>query len=85
MAVMVQCGAVTSLVATVTAEHSVMQTEALLALSLLTAMRMSDAEPALIAANVGEQIVTLVSSGSIEREVFQNVLALVGTMSTSGN
>ncbi|XP_046665551.1 rap1 GTPase-GDP dissociation stimulator 1 [Homalodisca vitripennis] len=84
MGVMVQCKAVPRLVAMVTAEHAVMQTEALLALSLLTAMRMSDAEPALVAADVGSQIVTLVSSNTVEREVFQNVLALVGTMSTSG-
>lgn len=84
MGVMVQSGVVPRLVAMVTAEHAVMQTEALIALSLLTAMRMSDAESPLISSNVGQQIVTLVSSSSIEREVFHNVLALVGTMSTSG-
>lgn len=84
MGVMVQSGVVPRLVAMVTTEHAVMQTEALLALSLLTAMRMSDAEPPLISSNVGQQIVTLVSSSTIEREVFQNVLSLVGTMSASG-
>lgn len=84
MGVMVQSGVVPRLVSMVTTEHAVMQTEALLALSLLTAMRMSDAEPPLISSNVGQQIVTLVSSSTIEREVFQNVLSLVGTMSASG-
>ncbi|XP_054262952.1 GTPase-GDP dissociation stimulator vimar [Macrosteles quadrilineatus] len=85
MGVMVQCGAVARLVAMITAEHAVMQTEALLALSLLTAMRMSDAEPSLVSCNVGQQIVSLVTSSQVQREVFQNVLALVGTMVTSGD
>lgn len=79
---MVQCGGIARLAAMVTAQHSVMQTEALLALTLLTAMRMSDAEAPLIAADIGKQLVTLVST-AIQREVFQNVLALVGTMTSS--
>lgn len=83
MGCMVSCGAVPRLVQMITAEHAVMQTEALLALTLLFAMRMVDAEPHLIEAKVGEKIVELVNP-HIEREVFQNVLALVGQLSTSG-
>ena len=84
MGCMVSCGGVPRLVQMITAEHAVMQTEALLALTLLFAMRMVDAEPHLIEAKVGEKIVEIVTP-HIEREVFQNVLALVGQLSTSGN
>lgn len=84
MGCMVSTKAVTQLVAMITAEHAVMQAEALLALSILTSMRLSDAEPYLLEAKVGERIVALIDP-SIEREVFLNLLAFIGQLATSGD
>ncbi|RZF48501.1 hypothetical protein LSTR_LSTR007779 [Laodelphax striatellus] len=84
MGCMVAAGAVQQLVAMVTAEHAVMQGEALLALSLLAAMRLADATPRLLEAKVGDRIVAIINPG-IERHVFQNLLSLVSQLATSSD
>lgn len=74
---MVAAGAVPCLVGMITAEHTVMQNEALLALCLLSAMRLADAEKSFIQARVGEKINTLVNEMNPPREVFMIVVAML--------
>lgn len=82
MGVVVECGAVAPLVQMITAEHQVMQTEALLSISLITMMRLADAEQSLLNARVGEQLNELLTR-NIAREIFANVLTLVGQLMSS--
>ncbi|XP_039293340.1 rap1 GTPase-GDP dissociation stimulator 1 [Nilaparvata lugens] len=84
MGCMVATGAVQQLVAMITAEHWVMQGEALLALSLLAAMRLADAEPHLLEAKVGDRLVAIINP-SLERHVFTNLLSLVSQLATSSD
>ncbi|KAL1455230.1 hypothetical protein WDU94_009340 [Cyamophila willieti] len=82
MGTMVQCGAVTPLVNMITAEHQVMQTEALLSISLITIMRLADAEQSLLESRIGEQLNELLTR-NVAREIFANILTLVGQLMSS--
>lgn len=82
MGVVVECGAVPPLVQMITAEHQVMQTEALLSVSLITMMRLADAEASLLDAKIGEQLNELLTR-NVPREIFSNILTLVGQLMSS--
>ncbi|KAI5699351.1 hypothetical protein M8J76_013456 [Diaphorina citri] len=82
MGVMVQCGAVQPLVNMITSEHQVMQTEALLSISLITIMRLADAEQSLLESRIGEQLNELLTR-NVPREIFSNILTLVGQLMSS--
>lgn len=79
---MVSVGAVECLVSMMVAEHSVMQIESLLALTLVTAIRGLDSEPHLVSSRVGLLIFNMVQSKP-QREVFQNLLAFISQLATS--
>jgi hypothetical protein len=69
-----------------TAEHAVMQNEALLALTLLASMRLNDAEADLIQAKIGDKLARLINDfgPSLACEVVQNILSLVNKLANSG-
>jgi hypothetical protein len=69
-----------------TAEHAVMQNEALLALTLLASMRLADAEANFLEAKIGDKLATLLNDcgPSLTCEIIQNVLSLVGQLAKSG-
>jgi hypothetical protein len=81
-----ESGAVPYLVDMLTAEHAVMQNEALLALTLLTSMRLADAEANLLEAKIGDKLAILVNNSrpSLACEMVQNILSLVRQLANSG-
>jgi len=81
-----ESGAVPYLVDMLTAEHAVMQNEALLALTLLASMRLADAEANLLEAKIGDKLARLVNDSrpSLACEMVQNILSLVGQLANSG-
>ncbi|XP_067001395.2 GTPase-GDP dissociation stimulator vimar [Anabrus simplex] len=83
--VMLETGAVPCLVTMVTAEHAVMQNEALMALALIAAMRLNDASESLVAAKIGSSITKLLTDfgPSLSQEVVQNALTLLEQLCTS--
>lgn len=86
LTVILESGAVPHLVDMLTAEHAVMQNEALLALTLLASMRLADAEAYLLEAKIGDKLARLVNDSrpSLAREMVQNILSLVGQLANSG-
>ena len=86
MTTLLEGGAVPHLVDMVTAEHAVMQNEALMALALLAEMRLSDAEPSLIEAKIGRKLETFLTDfgPSLPCEIIQNVLTLIKQLTVSG-
>jgi hypothetical protein len=69
-----------------TAEHAVMQNEALLALTLLASMRLADAEGYLLQAKIGDKLVRLINDfgPSLGCEMVQNIFLLVNQLAISG-
>ncbi|KAJ9581282.1 hypothetical protein L9F63_023554, partial [Diploptera punctata] len=86
MTTILESGAVPHLVDMITAEHAVMQNEALMALVLLANMRLSDSEPRLIEAKIGHKLETFINdySSSLPCEMIQNVLGLIKELGKSG-
>jgi hypothetical protein len=81
-----ESGAVPYLVDMLTAEHAVMQNEALLALTLLASMRLDAAEAGLIQAKIGHRLARLINDfgPSLACEMVQNILSLINTLAHSG-
>lgn len=81
-----ESGAVPYLVDMLIAEHAVMQNEALLALTLLVTMRLTDAEANLLEAKIGDKLTTLLNDfgPSLTCEMVQNILSLVDQLTKSG-
>lgn len=81
-----ESGAVPYLVDMLTAEHAVMQNEALLALTLLASMRLADAEADLLQAKIGDKLARLINEfgPSLACEMVQNVLSLVNKLANTG-
>lgn len=69
-----------------TAEHAVMQNEALLALTLLASMRLADAEADLLQAKIGDKLAKLINDfgPSLACEMVQNILSLVNKLANAG-
>lgn len=69
-----------------TAEHAVMQNEALLALTLLATMRLADAEADLLQAKIGDKLARLINDfgPSLACEMVQNILSLVNKLANAG-
>jgi hypothetical protein len=82
-----ESGAVPYLVDMLTAEHAVMQNEALLALTLLASMRLADAEADLLQAKIGDKLAGLINDfgPSLACEMVQNILSLVNKLANTGN
>lgn len=68
------------------AEHAVMQNEALLALTLLATMRLTDAEANILESKIGDKLTTLLNDfgPSLACEMVQNILSLVDQLAKSG-
>ncbi|XP_023716478.1 rap1 GTPase-GDP dissociation stimulator 1 isoform X2 [Cryptotermes secundus] len=81
-----ESGAVPYLVDMLTAEHAVMQNEALLALTLLASMRLADAEADLLQAKIGDKLAKLINDfgPSLACEMVQNILSLVNKLANAG-
>ncbi|CAB0012784.1 unnamed protein product [Nesidiocoris tenuis] len=79
----VDAGGIECLVKMTRSESVLMQAEAFLALHLTAAIRGTDAEPSLLKANIGEAITEFLVA-SPQREIFQNLLAIIGLIISSG-
>ncbi|KAK7602061.1 hypothetical protein V9T40_009502 [Parthenolecanium corni] len=84
MDVMIECKAVPKLVDMVISDHEVMQNEALLALAILSSVRLSNIEKILIEGKIGEKIVRLIEERKPKKEVFSNVLTVIRQLCSSG-
>ncbi|BES93298.1 rap1 GTPase-GDP dissociation stimulator [Nesidiocoris tenuis] len=78
----VDAGGIECLVKMTRSESVLMQAEAFLALHLTAAIRGTDAEPSLLKANIGEAITEFLVA-SPQREIFQNLLAIIGLIISS--
>ncbi|PSN38110.1 hypothetical protein C0J52_00840 [Blattella germanica] len=85
MTTILEGGAVPYLVDMLTAEHAVMQNEALLALTLLASMRLTDSEASLIEAKIGAKLQSLLTDfgPSLPCEMIQNALTLIEQLAKS--
>lgn len=81
-----ESGAVPYLVDMLTAEHAVMQNEALLALTLLASTRLADAEADLLQAKIGDKLARLINDfgPSLACEMVQNILSLINKLANAG-
>lgn len=84
MDVMIECKAVPKLVDMVVSDHEVMQNEALLALAILSSVRLANIENILIEGKIGEKLVRLVNERKPKKEVFSNVLTVIRQLCASG-
>lgn len=84
---MLEAEALPCLVAMITAEHAVMQNEALLALTLISAMGLQDTISILVENKIGHNIFHLLKEfGTIlTSEVVLNCLSLLEQLTVSGN
>ncbi len=82
--VMIECKALPKLVDMMLSDHEVMQNEALLAVTILSSLRLASAEKGLTDSKIGEKLSRLVNERKPKKEVFANILKLVNQLSTSG-
>lgn len=67
----------------IVSDHEVMQNEGLLAVTILSTVKLDQVEKILLDAKIGEKIVRLIKDRKPKKEVFANVLTLIRQLSSS--
>jgi hypothetical protein len=80
---MIENNAVPKIVDMIISDHEVMQNEALIALTLISALMLTKVEKILVDSKIGEKLVCLVKQRKPQKEVFENVLTLVQKLAPS--
>lgn len=80
---MIECKAVPRVVDMIPSDHEVMQNEALLAVTILSSIRLNEMEKILLDAKIGEKLVRLINERKPKKEVFGNALVLLRQLSSS--
>ncbi|XP_065205375.1 GTPase-GDP dissociation stimulator vimar [Planococcus citri] len=83
--VFIQCNAVPQMVEMIVSDHEVMQNEGLLAVTILSTVKLDLVEKVLLDSKIGEKIVRLLKERKPKKEVFINVLTLIRQLSSSNN
>lgn len=82
---MVRHGAVKHLAAMLTAQHVLMQNEALISLMILTTTSLTDCESILLEADIGGKLCKLfTAANSLEVPILHNALSLMDNIVNSG-
>lgn len=80
---MIECKAIPRIVNMIPSDHEVMQNEALLAINILSSIRLKEMEKILLDAKIGEEIVRLINERKLKKEVFANLVTLLRQLSSS--
>lgn len=83
MDVMIDSQAVPKIIEMIPSDHEVMQNEALFAITILSAARLSNIEKMLIDAKIGEKITRLINERKPKKEVIANTLTLIRQLCSS--
>lgn len=80
---MIGSNALPKIVDMVVSDHEVMQNEALIALTIMSAISLTKMEKILVDSKIGEKLVCLVKERKPQKEVFGNVLTLTEKLASS--